>query len=1038
MKNKNISMNRTILTLFFSLIALSMWGNTILINEIMYRQPNPSSHVRFIELYNTTNSAINISNYSIAGDIKYTIPANSQIGPNSYFIIAANPNALNEEYSINQGISVVGGWDGTLALDQGHIQLLNPNMDIVDEVNYKGWGTWPSTDIGSGKSIQKINPILPTNAGGSWDKENPTPGTSNQSVLVQNPNNLPILKTVSHVPDRPKPNEEVTITAEIINNFQAPQLEIIFQYQLVNPGDYISRGDSLYNVEWTDITMNDDGVGADEVANDGIFSINMPANFQTNRRLVRYRIKINNRTFPDLAFDEANFSYFVYNLHALVNGNDINTLEPLQTFFFISKNANSNYTGTVVTDDEVYDHVDVSRSGYYSNPRRNYRINFNDGRPVLVKDDYGIPYKVRRDRLHFSGTDMMDKSSHGLTESIIFKMFELNNAAASFADYSHLRFIDHADPDKDYEGIHVIRDYTRNNKDLNQDFLKLRDLPDANVYGYKNPYGVLYYGEVAPYGQFNDVFNAWDDEWDDLSDGCSSCVYPIPSQEFLENNIDLDNHYGFMIAQEFIANNETNYAGQHNYYDYYNPVTQKWIVFPDDFNATFGTPRDEDGWALRSEFDPTEDVRGPFKVAILNYKPLSIEFENRLRSGLDLLLNDDQGLFLVDNEIRKIYNPNNALNWTDADQSKWNQDYNDYSEVVQDYKDFIVARNAHLSSVYSSSKTPDKPTISYTGPNNFPINQLTFTNSDFQDPQGNNTFGSLEWRVGEWSDPSNPIYDNIPRDIYEITPVWHSGEIDSFSDSFTINGGDLEVGRTYRVRVRYKDNTGRKSRWSDPIEFISGAPNQAEIFYGKVLLEGFYEAGNQQMHTNLVNQNLLPTAQPYNTLPWNYSGSETLGNIPNEVVDWILLQSQNADGTVLGQAVGLLDKDGEILNIQGIPGVNLTASYGNYISIHHRSHLAVLSANVYNGGILDFTNSLNIVQGSNQLKLNGGKYMLFSGDYDGTGVINSEDFNLWKVQGAAINQYLSIDGDGNGVVNSLDYNLWIINRSKVGVPNIRF
>ena len=64
------------------------------------------------------------------------------------------------------------------------------------------------------------------------------------------------------------------------------------------------------------------------------------------------------------------------------------------------------------------------------------------------------------------------------------------------------------------------------------------------------------------------------------------------------------------------------------------------------------------------KFDPTEDVRGPFKVAILNYKPLSIEFENRLRSGLDLLLNDDQGLFLVDNEIRKIYNPNNALRKT--------------------------------------------------------------------------------------------------------------------------------------------------------------------------------------------------------------------------------------------------------------------------------------------------------------------------------------------------------------------------------------
>jgi len=1031
-------MNQTIFSLLLLLISLNGYGNTILINEVMYRQPDASSHVRFIELYNTTNSAINISNYSLAGDVNYTFPANSQIAANSFFIIAANPNELNNEYSINPNISVVGGWNGTLALDKGHVQLLDMNMNLIDEINYEGWGVWPSSDIGSGRSIQKINPVLPSNAGGSWDKDNPTPGANNQSVFIQNPNNLPILKSVTHTPDRPKPNEEVSITAEIINNFQNPLLEVSFEYQLVNPGNYISRSDSIYNIDWTSLSMNDSGNDGDLVPNDGIFSITMPSNFQTNRRLIRYRIKVNNKIFPDLAFDEANFSYFTYNLHTPVNGNNINNLEPLQTFFFISKNANSNYTGTVVTDDEVYDHVDVSRSNYYSNPRRNYRINFNDGRPVLVKDDYGIPYKVRRDRLHFSGTDMMDKSSHGLTESIIFKIFELNNAAASYADYSHLRFIDNADPDKDYEGIHVIRDYTRNNKDLNQDFLKLRNLPDANVYGYRFPFAILYPGELAPFGHLNSIFNSWNDEWDDLSDGCSSCDLPTPSQEFLETNIDLDNHYGFMISQEFIANNETNYAGQHNYYDYYNPVSEKWIVFPDDFNATFGTPRDEDGYALRSEFDPTEDVRGPFKNAILTYKPLSIEFENRLRSGLDLLLNDNQGFFLIDNETKKIYTPDDGLSWTDADKSKWNQSYNDYSEVIQDYKNFFIARSAHLSATYGSSKMPNKPTINYTGPNDFPLNQLTFSNSSFQDPQGNNTFASLEWRIGEWSDPSNPIYQNIPKDIYEITPVWQSSEISNFSDSFTISGVNLKAGRTYRVRVRYKDNTGRKSRWSDPIEFISGAPDNADLFYGKVLLEGFYETDNQLMHTNLVSQNLLPIAQPYNNAPWIYAGSEILNSIPAEAVDWVFLQSQSSDGTILGQTVGLVNKEGQILNLQGIPGVSLASSNGNYISIHHRSHLAVLSENTYNGGLLDFTSSSDVVQGVNQLKFKNGKYMLFSGDFDGTGVINSDDFNLWKVQGAIINQYLPIDGDGNGVVNNLDYNLWIINRSKVGVPNIRF
>ena len=67
-----------------------------------------------------------------------------------------------------------------------------------------------------------------------------------------------------------------------------------------------------------------------------------------------------------------------------------------------------------------------------------------------------------------------------------------------------------------------------------------------------------------------------------------------------------------------------------------------------------------------------------------------------------------------------------------------------------------------------------------------------------------------------------------------------------------------------------------------------------------------------------------------------------------------------------------------------------------------------------------------------------GRMCLYAGDYDATGIINSVDFNDWKVQGAVLNQYLPIDGDGNGIVNNKDYNLWIRNRSKVGEPSVRY
>jgi len=206
----------------------------------------------------------------------------------------------------------------------------------------------------------------------------------------------------------------------------------------------------------------------------------------------------------------------------------------------------------------------------------------------------------------------------------------------------------------------------------------------------------------------------------------------------------------------------------------------------------------------------------------------------------------------------------------------------------------------------------------------------------------------------------------------------------------------------------------------------------------KILLEGFYDNQNNNMHTLLNDANLIPLTQPYNVEPWNYSGDENVSSIPVGVVDWILLVTRDNEGNVLDQAAGFINQAGEIMSINGSLGIPINEGIGNKFSIHHRSHLAVLSSSIYDGEIYDFTISVNQAEGNTQLKLVDEKYMMFSGDYDGTGIINSSDFNAWKIYGAIINQYLPFDGDGNGIVNSLDFNLWTNNKSKIGIPEIRF
>lgn len=108
-----------------------------------------------------------------------------------------------------------------------------------------------------------------------------------------------------------------------------------------------------------------------------------------------------------------------------------------------------------------------------------------------------------------------------------------------------------------------------------------------------------------------------------------------------------------------------------------------------------------------------------------------------------------------------------------------------------------------------------------------------------------------------------------------------------------------------------------------------------------------------------------------------------------------------------------------------------------HIAIFHKSHLPIVSTTPHpfssEAPLYDFTQSPTAARGTAQLKTKNNVSMMNSGDFDGNGIIDSQDFNLWKQNSSAINVYLPIDADGNGIINNQDFNLWKANRSKISV-----
>ena len=120
----------------------------------------------------------------------------------------------------------------------------------------------------------------------------------------------------------------------------------------------------------------------------------------------------------------------------------------------------------------------------------------------------------------------------------------------------------------------------------------------------------------------------------------------------------------------------------------------------------------------------------------------------------------------------------------------------------------------------------------------------------------------------------------------------------------------------------------------------------------KALLQGAYDTPSGLMRDDLRSKGYLPTTQPYNFSPFNYTGSETASATvlavtgAKAVVDWVLLDVRdNTTHDLLARKAVLVQRDGGLLDPQtGSNTFSFTGiEAGTYsVSLHHRNHLGAI------------------------------------------------------------------------------------------------
>jgi hypothetical protein len=147
----------------------------IIINEIMYDPPSDEVSAEFVELYNRSTNAVDLSGWRFAEGIDFVFPAGTRVEPDGYVVVASDVAWMRSTYG---AIPVLGNYEGRLANNGELLRLVDQWGNLVDEVDYRHGGSWPNLAHGDGTSMELRHPSMNNDLPSAWADSNETNKTT--------------------------------------------------------------------------------------------------------------------------------------------------------------------------------------------------------------------------------------------------------------------------------------------------------------------------------------------------------------------------------------------------------------------------------------------------------------------------------------------------------------------------------------------------------------------------------------------------------------------------------------------------------------------------------------------------------------------------------------------------------------------------------------------------------------------------------------------------------------------------------------------